>query len=109
MAGVILVTLRNEVSIDRFCQFDVFEVTATGIRAVMAKPAGKREIILKIRGIHPNTRDEGVLDYLSKFAKVTSRKVVYGVFGEGPLRGLKNGAALIKWRLIPRLTLVPII
>ena len=103
--GIILVTLKNEVSIDRFCQFDVFEVTATGIRAVMAKPAGKREIILKIRGIHPNTRDEGVMDYLSKFTKVASRKVVYGVFLEGPLKGLRNGDRSYKMEVNPKVNI----
>ena len=31
------------------------------------KPAGNREIIVTLKGIHPITRDDGVMDYLSKF------------------------------------------
>ena len=41
--GVILITLKDDVAIEKFCRFDVFEVTSSGIRSVMVKPAGKRE------------------------------------------------------------------
>ena len=103
--GVILVTLKKGVPIERFCRFDVMDVTSSGIRSVMVKPAGKREVIVKIRGIHPNTRDDGVMDYLSKLAKVTSKKVVYGVFGEGPLKGLRNGDRSYKIEVSPKLNI----
>ena len=57
----------------------------------MVKPAGKREVIVKLKGVHPNTMDDVVMDYLSKFAKLITKKVVYGIFGEGPLEGIRNG------------------
>ena len=93
--------MKKELEISRFCRHDVLDVTETGIRLVMVKPAGRREVVVTIKGIHPNTRDEVVLDYLSKFGKICSTKVVYGVFGDGPLKGLKNGDRSYKLELKP--------
>ena len=70
---------------------DVIEVTKNGIRAVNIKPAGKREVIVTVKGLHPNSKDDGVISYLAKFGKVISTKVIHCVFKEGPLMGLKNG------------------
>ena len=103
--GVILITLKEGIPIDGFCRFDVLDITSSGIRSVMVKPSGKREVIAKFRGIHPNTRDNGVMDYLAEFAKVVSRKVVYGVFGEGPLRGLRNGDRSYKIEVSPKMNI----
>ena len=89
--GVILITLKKDIQIERFCCHDVLEVTQSGIRAVHVKPAGKREVVVTMKGIHPNTRDDGVIDYLSKFGKVVTTKVIHGMFGDGPLKGLRNG------------------
>ena len=99
--GVIYITLKSEVPIDRFCRYDVLEVTSEGIRAVLTKPAGKKEVIINMKGIHPNTRDEVVTAYLSKFGKLTSTKVILGVFSDGPLKGLKNGDRSFKVELKP--------
>ena len=81
--GVIYITLKKQVEMARFCKYEVLEVTPSGIRAVLVKPAGKREVVISAKGIHPNTGDEVVLDYLRKFGKVVTNKVVYGVFTEG--------------------------
>ena len=99
--GVILITLKPEVSIANFCRQDIFEVTATGIRAINIKPAGKREAVVTIRGFHPNTRDDVVLTYLNKFAKSVTNKVIHGVYTEGPLKGLKNGDRSFKLEIKP--------
>ena len=99
--GVLLITLKKEVSIERFCRHDVFVVTESGIRAINVKPAGKREVVVTMKGIHPNTRDDGVLDYLSKYGKVVTSKVIYGVFGEGPLKGIRNGDRSYKVEIKP--------
>ena len=64
-------------------------------------PAGKRDVVLTIKGLHPNTMDEGMLEYLGKFGRVVTTKVVYGTFGEGPLRGIKNGDRSYKIELQP--------
>ena len=61
----------------QFCRYDVFMVTESGIRATNVKPVGKREVVINMKGIHPNTRDDGVINYLEKYGKVGTNKVVY--------------------------------
>ena len=78
--GVIFITLKKEVNIARFCRYDVLEVTQSGIRSVLVKSAGKREVVVTARGIHPNTKETVVTVYLGKFGKVFTGKVVHGVF-----------------------------
>ena len=75
--GVILITLKQNVDINRFCRYDVFDVTASGIRSVNVKPAGRRDVVVNVKGLHPNTRDDGVIDYLGRFGKIITNKVVY--------------------------------
>ena len=94
--GAILITLKDSVNMENFCRHDVFQVTESGIRSTLVKPAGKREVVITMKGIHPNTRDNVVLEYLSKFGKVVTTKVVHGVFKDGPLNGMKNGDRFYK-------------
>ena len=103
--GIVLITLRKEVAIENYCRYDIFEVTNTGIRAVNIKPAGKREVVVNIKNIHPNTMDEGVVDYLNKFGNVLTKKVVYGVFTEGPLKGFRNGDRSFKMEIKPNVNI----
>ena len=44
--GVILITLKNTVKVENFCMHDVLEVTESGIRSTMVKPAGKKEVVI---------------------------------------------------------------
>ena len=99
--GVILITLKDNVQIENFCRYDVLQVTESGIRSTLVKPAGKREVVVTVKGIHPNTRDTVVLDYLSKFGKIVTTKVVHGVFQVGPLKDMKNGDRLYKLEVKP--------
>ena len=99
--GVVFVTLRKDIPIERFCTHDVIEVTQSGIRVVQVKPAGKRDIVVTLKGVHPNTRDDGVIDYLAKFGHITSTKVVRPVFSDGPLKGIGNGDRMYKLELSP--------
>ena len=99
--GIILITLKKEVPIENYCRYDIIEVTASGTRAVLVKPAGKREIIVTMKGIHPNTRDDCVTDYISKFGRLVSTKAVHGVYRDGPLKGLKNGDRSFKVEFTP--------
>ena len=69
-----LITLKDNVKID------VIVVTESGIRSSMMKPAEKKEVVVSMKGVPPNTRDSLVLDYLSKFGKIVTTKVVHGVF-----------------------------
>ena len=99
--GVIWITLKDAVRVENFCRYDVFELTATGIRSIMVKPAGKKGVVVTVKGIHPNTRDSMVLDYLSKFAKIVSTKAVHGIFSSGPLKGMRNGDRSYKAEIKP--------
>ena len=100
--GIILITLKPGIPIESFCIHDVFfEVTSSGIRAVNIKPAGKRDAVVTIKGLHPNTRDEGVLAYLNKFAKSVTNRVIHGAYADGPLQGLKNGDRSYKLEIKP--------
>ena len=99
--GVILITLKPDIPAGKFCRHEVFEVTAGGVRAVNIKPVGKREAVVTIKGLHPNTKDEFVMNYLSKFARPVTHKVVYGVYTEGPLVGFKNGDRSYKLEVSP--------
>ena len=87
------------VPIEKYCHHDVIQVSESGIRAVQGKPAGKRDIVVTLKGLHPNTRDDGVMDYLAKFGTITSRKVVRPVFGDGPLKGIGHGDRMFKLEL----------
>ena len=99
--GVILITLKDGVGIDSFCMYDTLQVTESGIRTTLVKPAGKREVTVTVKGIHPNTKDSVVLDYLGKFGRIVTTKVVHDVFKEGPLRGMKNGDRAYKLEVKP--------
>ena len=90
---MIFLTFKKEIPIERFCGHEVIQVTHSGIRAVQIKPA------VTIRGLHPNTRDDGVMDYLSKFGKITSTRVVRSVYSDGPLKGIGNGDRMYKLEL----------
>ena len=99
--GVNLITLKDTIKIENFCRYDVFQVTESGIRSSLVKPAGKREVVVSMKGIHPNTRDNVVLDYLAKFGRIVTTKVVHGMFNDGPLKGLKNGDRSYKMEIKP--------
>ena len=99
--GVIYITLRKEIEIGKYCRYDVLDVTSSGVRAVLVKPAGKRVAVVTLKGIHPNTSDRTVIDYLAKFGSVVTTKVVYGVFPGGPLQGLRNGDRSYKMEIKP--------
>ena len=100
-----MITLRKDVDVLKFCRYDVFMVTESGIRATNVKPVGKREVVINMKGIHPNTRDDGVINYLEKYGKVVTNKVVYGVFTEGPLKGFKNSDRSYKIELKPNVNI----
>ena len=99
--GVIFITLKKEVDPSRFCRHDVLEISESGIRSILVKAAGKREVVVTARGIHPNTREDVVMDYLGKFGKVFTSKVVHCVFSDGPLKGMRNGDRSYKMEVKP--------
>ena len=99
--GLILITFRQGVDLEQFSRYDVIEVTRSGVRAVHIKPAGKRDVVVTLKGLHPNTRDDGVMNYLGKYGKIVTNKVVYGTYGDGPLKGVRNGDRSYKMEIKP--------
>ena len=89
--GIILVTLRDSVPAENYSRYDVVEVTESGIRAIMIKPAGKKDVVMTLKGVHPNTKDSFVINYLTKFGTIPQTRVVYGTYKDGPLKGMFNG------------------
>ena len=93
-------TLKNNTPMDNFICHDVIEVNNTGLKVIHIKSAGKREVVLTLKGLNPNTKDQGVMDYLSKFGKISSNRVIHNTYNDGPLKGLKNGDRSLRYFLI---------
>ena len=100
--GVLYITLKDHEDLNKYCRYDVLEITASGIRSVMVKPACKRDVVLTFKGIHPNTRDSDVFEYLEKYGSLVTKRVIYGVFADGPLKGIKNGDRSYKLEIRPK-------
>ena len=94
--GVVYVTLHPSVNIQRFLnRSECFELKQ-GIRTGIIRPAGKKEQSVTISGLHPNTKDQAVVKYLSAHGKVsTSDRVIHHVFpgtlGSSLCAGKLNG------------------
>ena len=67
-----------------------------GIRTTTIRPVGNRDIGVTVYGLHPDTRDEAVVQYLNVHGVVNQKEpVIYGVFQGAPgstlLAGKRNG------------------
>ena len=81
--GLTVMTLKSHIAIEDFMFSDVIEVSPK-VNVINMKPAGTWKAIVTLRGLHPNSRDQSGLDYLNKFGKVTTTKVVHCYYSEGP-------------------------
>ena len=88
--NVIQVTLNKNVEIEKFCNKQLLEIKP-GLRVAQIRPSGRREVVLLIKGLHPNTLDETVIRYLRCMGKVEKAKVILDTYREGPLVGIQNG------------------
>ena len=94
--GVVYVTLHPSVNIQRFLsKSECFELKL-GIRTGIIRPAGKKEQAVTISGLHPNTKDQAVVKYLSAHGKVSSTdRVIHhiypGAVGSSLCAGKLNG------------------
>ena len=88
--NVIQVTLKDNINIDRFVNKEAFEVKA-GVRVSNVRAAGQREVTLLIKGLHPQTPDSRVFEYLKCMGKIHKTKVILDTYQDGPLKGLQNG------------------
>jgi hypothetical protein len=90
--GVVYVTLHPSVNIQRFLnKSECFELKQ-GLRTGIIRPAGKKELSVTISGLHPNTKDQAVVKYLSAHGKVsTTDRVIHHVYPGAPGSSLCAG------------------
>ena len=78
---VVLITLHPSVDINRFLYRNESYIVKEGVRTTIIRQEGKKEKLVKITGLHPNTKDQAVLKYLAAHGTVsTSAKVIHHVF-----------------------------
>jgi hypothetical protein len=93
---VVLITLHSSVDITRFLYKNESYIVKEGVRTTTIRPEGKKEKLVKITGLHPNTKDQAVIKYLTAHATVSpNAKVIHHVFpgepGSSLLAGKLNG------------------
>ena len=88
--NVIQVTLKDGIDIDKFANKEAFELKA-GVRVSHVRAAGQREVTLLVKGLHPQTPDSSVFEYLKCMGKIHKTKVILDTYQKGPLKGLQNG------------------
>ena len=94
--GVVYITLHPSVNINRFLHKNEAYVLKEGIQTSVIRPAGKKEVSVMVSGLHPNTRDQAVIRYLTAHGKVSqSDQVIHHVYpgrsGSSLLAGKLNG------------------
>ena len=94
--GVVYVTLDPGIKIERFLKRNECFVIKDGIRTGVIRPAGKKEQSVTISGLHPSTKDQAVIKYLSAHGKVSATdKIIPHVFpgatGSSLCAGKLNG------------------
>ena len=90
-SGKIAVLCKTGVNLDRFCRQESFQV-CKGVVTKNIRPADKKDIPVTVSGLHFNTPDTLVQEYITKFGGVlVSKNVIYGRHGEGPFKGKVNG------------------
>ena len=93
---VVLITLHPSVDITKFLFRNESYMVKEGVRTTSIRPEGKKEKMIKITGLHPNTKDQAVVKYLTAHATVSPNpKVIHHVFPGDPgtslLAGKLNG------------------
>ena len=78
---VVFVTMHPTVNIKKFLYRNESYMVKEGVRTTTIRPAGKKDVLVTVSGLHPNTKDQAVIRYLSAHGKVSQTdKVVYHVF-----------------------------
>ena len=82
---VVLITLHPSVNIKRFLYRNESYVVKEGLRTTSIRPAGRKDVLVTVLGLHPNTKDQAVIRYLEAHGKVsTTDKVIHHVFPGAP-------------------------
>ena len=82
--------LANGIDLNKFCRAEAIRINKD-VKTRFIRPAGKKEVSVKNCGLDFNTPDSYVLEYIKKFGRVVSDKVIYDKYKEGPFTGKYNG------------------
>ena len=89
---MVLITLAPTVDAAKFLYLNESYIVKEGVRTTSIRPEGKKEKLVKVTGLHPNTKDRAVLKYLSADGDVSSTdKVIHHVFPGEPGSSLCAG------------------
>ena len=82
---IALVTINQSVDIKKFLYRNESYIVKERIRTTRIRPAGRKDVLVTVLGLHPNTTDQAVIRYLEAHGKVSkSDKVVHHVFPGSP-------------------------
>ena len=73
---LVLITLQPGVDLTRFMYRNESYTVKEGVRTTSIRPEGKREKLVKVIGLHPNTKDQTVLKYLNAHGKIVANAKV---------------------------------
>ena len=93
---VVLITLSPTVNINRFLYRNESYIVKEGVRTTSIRPAGRKDVLVTVSGLHPNTKDQAVIRYLEAHGKISrTEKVIHHVFpgaqGSSLCAGKLNG------------------
>ena len=89
---VVFITLHPSVDITRFLYRNESYIVEEGVRKTMIRQEGKKDKVIRVTGLHSNTKDQAVIKYLSAHGKVsTAGKVILHVFPGEPGSSLSAG------------------
>ena len=96
--NVVYITFAPSVDLNKFIvnQSESY-ILKEGVRTTTMRAVGNREVSVTVFGLHPDTRDEAVVQYLNSHGTVNKKDpIVYGVYpgepGSSLLAGKQNGA-----------------
>ena len=94
--NMVYITFAPGVDLQKFMNQNESFILKDGVRTTMIRPVGQREVSVTVFGLHPDTRDTAVIDYLNAHGVVNRKDpIVYGVYPGSPgsniLAGKLNG------------------
>ena len=72
---VVLITLKPSFAISQFLHRNESHVVKEGLRTTTIREAGKKDVNVTVSGLHPNTKDQAVIRYLSAHGKVSQKRL----------------------------------
>ena len=89
---IVMITLNPTVDISKFLYRNESYIVKEGVRTSTIRPAGNKEVMVTVLGLHPNTKDHAVMRYLSVHGEVNrAEKVIHHVFPGAPGSSLCAG------------------